>query len=328
MAAPKVSVIVPIYNREKYISDTIDSLLSQTLADIEIVCVNDGSTDGTKKILEQYSKKDSRVAVVNKENGGASSSRNAGLERASANYVMFCDSDDLFAPSMCKEMVNAIEKSQADLAMCEIDIRYDAHSEIKSSDDAYYCLKFSGQTTINDEVIRKTDASICDKIFRKDIIQKYGIRFPEGLNNEDYYFYNSYMSVSNMAYYVNKKLYHYIRHDVSIMSDNFDQNQYSPDHLLVAEELFKFYQKNNFLEKHTNLFWLQFTESFWFSYCHSAKKHQKRIQAMAKKFISKNYAKYQPTSAKVKREVAGISSDSLWRKAIRKAKSIVRRMIK
>ena len=328
MEKPKVSVVVSIYNREDYIAGCLDKLIKQSLKNIKIVCVDDGSTDGSAKILKQYAKKDKRIVIVSKENGGLSSARNAGLKKCDTEYVMFCDSDDYYNTKMCEKMVNAIEKSQADLAICEIGVKYEAHKELKPSDDAYYHLRFSGKTAINENVARKTDVSACNKIFRMDVIKKYNINFPDGLNNEDYYFYNAYMSVSTNAYYVNEKLYCYVRHAESIMSDNFDQNQYSPDHLLVAEALFKFYKKNHFLEKHANLFWLQFTESFWFSYYHSAQKHQKRIQALAKKFISKNYAKYKPTSAKAKKEVSAILNNSLWRKAIRKAKSIARRIIR
>ena len=262
----KISIIVPVYNVEKYLASCLDSLLTQTMKEIEIICVDDGSKDGSLSILQDYAKKDKRIIVVKQENSGRSIARNVGLAKASGKYVMFCDSDDMYDPSMCKKMMDKMDQFETDLAVCGISIEYEAHTEIKDSDDNYYRLNYSGKIFIDDDVIRKTDASVCNKIFRNDLIKKYEVKFPEKLNNEDYFFYNAYMSIAKTCYFLNRKLYKYIRHDGSIMSENFDKNVYSPDHLLVAKKLFSFYQHNGFIDKHTDLFWLQFSESFWFSY--------------------------------------------------------------
>lgn len=308
----KVSIIVPVYNVEKYLGACLDSLANQTLKEIEIICVNDGSTDGSLGILEEYAKKDKRIKVMDQKNAGRSAARNAGLKKATGSYIMFCDSDDEFDLSMCERMVGKLEKHETDLAVCGMAIAYEAHSEIKDSDDAYYRLKFFGKTFIDDNVIRKTDASVCNKIFRKDLIKKYKLEFPEKLNNEDYYFYNAYMSIAKTCYFLNRKLYKYIRHEGSIMSENFDKNIYSPDHLLVAEKLFAFYRGNDYIAKHTDLFWMQFSESFWFSYNHSAKKYRKRILGIAKDFINKHYEKYAPTNRKVKNLVSIIAHYNIF----------------
>ena len=297
---PKVSIIVPVYNVDKYLESCLESLKKQTIKDIEIICVNDGSTDNSLEVLERFAKKDRRFIIINQENKGRSAARNTGLKKVSSPYVMFCDSDDKYGESMCEKMVKVMDQYETDLAVCGIAIEYEAHSEIKDSDDAYYRLKFYGKTFIDDNIIRKTDASVCNKIFRRDLLKKYQLVFPEGLNNEDYYFYNAYMSVAKTCYFLNRKLYKYIRHDGSIMSDNFDKNIYSPDHLLIAEELFAFYKKNGYIERHTDLFWTQFSDSFWFSYLHSAKKYRKKICSMAKDFILKNYESFKPTNKKVK----------------------------
>ena len=303
MTKSKVSIIVPVYNVEKYIGVCLDSLVNQTLKDIEIICVNDGSTDNSLDILNDYKKKDARIKLINQKNSGRSMARNAGLREASAPYVMFCDSDDKFDLTMCEKMERVISEYETDLAVCGIAIEYEAHSEIRSSDEAYYRLKFYGKNYIDDNIIRKTDASVCNKIFRMDLIKKHDLSFPEKLNNEDYYFYNAYMSIAKTCYYLNRKLYKYIRHEGSIMSDNFDKNLYSPDHLLIAKSLFSFYKKNEFLAKHTDLAWMQFVESFWFSYNHSAKNYHKKILDLGKDFINKNYEKYKPLNHKVENSV-------------------------
>lgn len=317
----KVSIVVPVYNGEDSIEECLGNLTKQTLKEIEIICVNDGSTDGSLEVINKMIEKDARIRVVSRENGGLSCARNTGLENVKTPYVMFCDADDYFAPEMCKTMVQAIEENEVDLVACGTEVEYKAHSEIEESDNNYYRIKFSGKNYINEEIIAKTDVSVCDKIFRVDLIKKYKIEFPEGLNNEDYYFYNAYMSVVNTIFFVNKKLYRYIRHEDSIMSDNFNKNAYSPDHLLIAIKLFDFYKKNGFLKRHLNLFWNQFDESYWFSYEHSAKKYHGKLQKKAKDFISENYQNNLPTNQKTRRKINAILHNTLSNKVVRKAKS-------
>ena len=188
----KVSIIVPIYNTEKYLEDCLNSLLCQTLKEIEIICIDDGSTDNSLKVLRKCVKGDSRVRVVKQKNQGRSVARNVGLELAKSPFVMFCDSDDKFEANMCEEMVKLVAENDVDLVVCGINVKYEAHHELKDSDDRYYELKYCGKKIINDEVILQTDASVCNKIFRMDYVRKYEIKFPEKLNNEDYYFCNAY----------------------------------------------------------------------------------------------------------------------------------------
>lgn len=328
MERNKISIIVPIYNGEKTICDTIDSLVKQTIKNIEIICVNDGSKDGSIEIIKKYAKEDKRIKVVDKKNGGVSSARNAGLEKVKTPYVMFCDDDDLFSADMCEKMLNAIEKNDVDLAACGMQIQYEAHSEIESSDEQYYRIEFVGKKRINDYIISKTDASLCNKIFKMSIIKKYGINFPEKIKNEDYYFFNAYMSIAKNIYFVNQKLYIYIRHTDSIMSDYFKKKSYSPDHLLVAMKLFEFYRKNNFMEEHKNLFWMQFSESFWFSYEHSSKEYHKKIFKLAKDFIRNNLDSYQGLNKETKRKISFLARNNFLIKIARATRRYAIRIYK
>ena len=326
----KVSIIVPVYNCEKMIGNTLERLVKQTLKEIEIVCVNDGSTDDSLEILNRWTKKDKRIKVVNQKNGGLSAARNTGIRNASSPYLMFCDGDDLFDKKMCKIMVNAIEREDVDIVACGTEVKYDAHSEIAGSDENYYRIKFVGRRYIDDEITAKTDVSVCDKLFKAEFINKNKICFPNDLNNEDYYFYNAYMSVAKTIYFVNQKLYTYIRHEDSIMSENFEKNSYSPDHLLVVQKLFDFYCKTGFIDAHKNFFWSQFSESYWFSYEHSAKKYHKTIHKIAKDFIEENIRKYPVDQPKVKRQINTIFYDDLlhrsWRLMKRKLRGFYMRV--
>ena len=113
---PKVSVIVPVYNVEKYLNECIDSILNQTLKDIEVICVNDGSTDDSLKILQDYAQKDNRIKIINKENSGYGASMNRGIQAASGEYIGIIESDDFVAPEMFEDLYNLAVKNHADIA--------------------------------------------------------------------------------------------------------------------------------------------------------------------------------------------------------------------
>lgn len=122
MAAPIVSVLIPVYNVEDYLEKCLDSVISQTLNNIEIICVDDGSTDGSAKILKKYKKKDRRIKIITKENGGLPSARNAGLEAARGKYIGFVDSDDFIEPNMYEIMVDNAKLHDSDVVICGANI--------------------------------------------------------------------------------------------------------------------------------------------------------------------------------------------------------------
>lgn len=122
MSTPVVSVLIPVYNVEDYLGKCLDSVIAQTLNNIEIICVNDGSTDGSAEILQEYKKKDSRITIITKENGGLPSARNAGLEVAKGKYIGFVDSDDYIEPTMYETMVNSAMVHDSDVVICGANI--------------------------------------------------------------------------------------------------------------------------------------------------------------------------------------------------------------
>ena len=184
---PKLSVIVPVYNVEKYLKECINSIINQTLKDIEIICVNDGSTDNSLKILEELSQLDNRIKIINKENGGLASARNAGMKVASGEYYTFIDSDDFIDTNAYETVIN--KKSEADIICFGIQVFGNENSTQKKYDDTYYKIKYNGLQKLTDDIIFNTDVSACNKVFKSDIINKNNITFPDGLNNEDAEFY-------------------------------------------------------------------------------------------------------------------------------------------
>lgn len=298
-----VTVIVPVYNVEKYLPTCLNSLVKQTYKNIEIICVNDGSTDESGEILRSYAKKDNRIMVIEKENGGLSSARNVALKKCNTEYVMFCDSDDSFDLKMCEVMVGTLERDKSDIVVCGTNVIYSAHNEMRESDERYYGLKHANKRKVTDDVILDTNVSVSNKIFKMDIIRNNELIFPEGLNNEDFYFYNVYMSYALEVSFVKKKLYNYERREGSIMSDNFEGGKLSLDHLKIAEEIFKTYKKSGYLTKHTDLFWKQWRNSYWFSFDHTSKNMRNRVFEEGKKFVDNYLEKYPPKNSDLKRDI-------------------------
>ena len=150
----KISVIVPVYNVEKYIEKSIISIINQSYTDIEIIVVNDGSTDDSIKICELLSKKDSRISIYNKENGGLSSARNFGMNFATGKYVIFIDSDDYIDKDMLAELYGNITKYDADVSVCGI---YNVYSgkTVPQNDDTNIFFECAKEDFIREYLIGK-----------------------------------------------------------------------------------------------------------------------------------------------------------------------------
>ena len=118
---PKVSVIIPVYNTEEYLRECLDSVVNQTLKDIEIICIDDGSTDSSLDILKEYAKKDNRITVLKQKNQSSGIARNAGLSIAQGKYLSFLDSDDLFELELLESLYKKIISTKSDIAICDAD---------------------------------------------------------------------------------------------------------------------------------------------------------------------------------------------------------------
>ena len=179
-----ISVIVPVYNVEKYLKECLDSIINQTYTELEITVVDDGSTDGSYNICKEYEKKDRRVKVIHKENGGLSSARNAGIDNAHGKYIGFVDSDDYIASDMYERLVNACETNCANVAVCHAIVYKDGSEPIINCGyiKKDYC-------TVDRKIIFSNalamSQSVCNKLFRKELFSN--IRFPYNRVTEDGY---------------------------------------------------------------------------------------------------------------------------------------------
>ena len=140
----KVSIIVPVYNVARYLGECLDSIINQTLDDIEIICINDGSTDNSLEILEEYAKKDSRIWIFTIENSGLSLARNYGIKHANGKYVGFVDSDDYINETMFEKLYNSCEQNDLDLAICKISLFDDKTGEVNNNLSYYNLGIFKG----------------------------------------------------------------------------------------------------------------------------------------------------------------------------------------
>lgn len=292
---PAISVIVPMHNVAEFLPRCLDALLGQTLSNIEIICVDDNSTDNTLEVARQYTKH-KNVRVIQNESKGTSATRNRGLDVAKAKYIMFCDADDYYEPNTCEEMLKALEQSQASVVICEINTVYQVCSHHKMWDQDYYNLKFRGLHDFNTEIVQKTDVAPTNKIFRKEIIDKYQIRFPEGRSYEDAYFCYAYFSAGETLYFLNKRLYNYVRRPGSTMVRTWSQEEEvdkAIDHLYIGMLFYDFLKEHGLFEKYAQVFWdrFQFCECFSIDMSKS-KQRVKLTKELATNFIKEHKADF------------------------------------
>ncbi len=204
---PKISVIVPVYNVERYLSRCLDSILSQTYSDIEIICVNDGSTDNSADILSDYAARDSRVKIVTQKNSGLSVARNIGLKHATGQYISFIDSDDWIDVEYYEYLLGQIEKHNADIAVAAMRT---VNQRTVSDIDNLYC--------VTDDFIQKvknlTTGSVCDKVFKKELFDD--IMFQPGRYYEDNIVLIQTMYAANTVVFSNYVSYYYFINQTGI----------------------------------------------------------------------------------------------------------------
>ncbi len=246
-SCPLLTVIIPVYNTAAYLEKCLESIIHQTYKNLEIICVDDGSTDGSPGILAKYAEKDSRITVITQTNKGLSAARNTGLNAATGEFVAFPDSDD-YLENFAYEHVMSHVTEDVGVVCFGTQVEYMSGLDMKESDDDYYKIKFSGEVAPTTKAILGTDVSMCNKVFRRSIIEKYHLRFPVGLIGEDACFYYRIMPLVRRMYYLDEKLYHYLRRGGSITHDLFGQSKRALDHLGIIEEVYRFYRKWDLLQ--------------------------------------------------------------------------------
>lgn len=201
-----ISVIVPIYNAEKYLNKCVDSLINQTKKELEFILVNDGSTDKTEEIIKSY--KDSRIKYFKNKNQGIGKTRNFGIEKATGKYIMFLDSDDYLKNNACEILYKSVEKNDADLAICDFYKIYDSGVEEKIK-----LLSFKPTTLRKTpSLVNEINLAPWNKLYKKELITKNKIKFVENLKYEDAPFVIEAFSKAGKIIKVDEYLNYYLIH--------------------------------------------------------------------------------------------------------------------
>ena len=237
---PLISVIVPVYNTEKYLPKCLDSIIAQTFTDIEIICVDDGSTDNSAEILKQYRAKDKRLKIITQKNNGLSAARNAALEKAKGKYVSFIDSDDFVADSFLKKLFTALNESKCRISGCDFQKIKDEGGYIKNHNE-------TGKKVYDNalEVLLNRHNfihfNVWNKLYTREIIGD--IRFIEGVYFEDWIFNCCVFSKAEKFCWIDDKLYGYRLSENSIMRSPFSYKKIN-DYAIGIKAVYKYFSDN------------------------------------------------------------------------------------
>lgn len=210
----KISVIVPIYNVEQYLRRCIDSIINQTYKNLEIILVDDGSPDNCGQICDDYAKKDTRIKVIHKKNGGLSDARNVGLEVCTGDYISFVDSDDWIELNTYEIMMKSMNEYNADMVVSNINYVYKDKVESKYSEDKIRCFnkEEAMKELIKDGLVQ---AVVWNKLYKRVVIDN--LRFKVGKLNEDEFFTYKICAKAERIVYIPEALYQYRQREDSIM---------------------------------------------------------------------------------------------------------------
>jgi glycosyltransferase involved in cell wall biosynthesis len=250
-----VSIIIPIFNTSRYLDKCLKSIINQTFKNLEIILINDGSTDDSLLICEKYQKTDSRIIILNKTNEGAASARNLGLDFASGEYIGFIDSDDFVHPKMYEKLVDISKKYNTDIAFCNFHEGNINQKKINQDYDIFEINKFD---LLNDMYTSKATSAVVvwNKLFKKHLFNN--IRYPKNHIIDDEAIIYKLIFFSSKVYYTSEKLYYYTYNPSSITKTKY----FNPKKILFLESLHEkalfFKDKNASLYKKTLIYLLDY----------------------------------------------------------------------
>lgn len=235
---PKVSVIVPVYNVQDYIEKCINSLVNQTLQDIEIIIVNDGSKDSSVKIINQFIKQyPEKIIYLEKENGGLSDARNYAMSYAKGKYIAFLDADDYVEFDTYEKMYEIAKNENSDMVECDFYWEY-PNKVKKDIGQAYNGKK---------EMIQKVRVVAWNKLIKREILTKTNIKFPKGYRYEDVEFTYKLVPYLNKVSFLKEPCIHYVQRENSISNS---QNEKTRQIFDVLDNVIDFYKKNQIYDKY------------------------------------------------------------------------------
>ena len=211
----KVSVIMPIYNAYDYLRPALDSVLDQTLSEIELICIDDGSTDRSLEIIKEYQKADERVRIVTENNAGPSTARNKGLLRARGEYIIFLDADDFFEPTLLERLYDVSRSENLDIAVAKFDIYNNKKSTFSPAIEEEHGEIFAGGAVVSKNeqpnyILQSTTGYVWNKLFKTSFIKEKEIAFaPELYVFEDVYFVSAALALAERVGRIDEVLVHH-----------------------------------------------------------------------------------------------------------------------
>lgn len=289
----KISVIIPVYNVEKYLTKCLESIVNQTFEDIEIICINDSSTDNSLKILNEFAQHDNRIKVISQPNGGVFSARHAGMETANGDYLLFVDSDDWIDTTLIEKAYKKITETKTDVLI------FGAYT-VKNNNvsNGMYSVnkiskKFKNKILTLDDYknnIFKFCPTAWSKLYRRNFIVENNIRFQEMKDSEDQLFYIHTMLKAKSIYILNENLYYYVKNREGSLTNNTMKSSISPiENFYASEKLLQQLKlSDNFINLIINKF---FSKSLsWYGKCTSDFKPEFYSNLInLKKHIDTNY---------------------------------------
>ncbi|MBW8348411.1 glycosyltransferase [Bacillus sp. IITD106] len=241
---PLISIIVPVYNVQSYLPRCIDSVLEQTFSEYELILINDGSTDDSGNICDEYTKKDSRILVIHKENGGVSSARNVGIDAANGQYIGFIDSDDFIHQKMYEILFLTAKKHSSDIVVCDF---LKVRNENVSLNNTDYNIKHFTNTQALNELYTNNyrDAEkwvfLWNKLFKKDLFAN--VKFPEGKIYEDELVAHKILYGSKILTHVEIPFYYYFQRADSYIGSQFSRKKF--DRIYALSDRIHFFKEIN-----------------------------------------------------------------------------------
>ena len=253
MNNPKISVIIPVYNGSDYIKECLDSIVNQTLREIEIICVNDGSTDNSLSILKEYTSKDSRIKIIDKENEGQGYARKVGLDNATGEYILFCDSDDYYAElTVFEELYNYIEQIKVDVVIFNHIRNYTLEGRIEKIGGNYPQKETFSYLDMDNIFAFRVTAWL--KLYSRQFLHSYNDwYFPKKIKYEDMPFHYQILTRARISY-IDKYFYTYRIRAISIITSSLSKERIY-DLCNVFTEIYNITKNKCHLEQFFNYFY-------------------------------------------------------------------------
>ena len=254
---PKISVIVPVYNTGKYLSKCLNSILNQTLKEIEVIVVNDGSKDDSQEIIDEFVSKDSRLVSIQKENGGLSDARNAGIDKAKGEFIAFVDSDDYIDLAMLEKMYELAERDESEIVLCDL---------VKVNENGKEFRDLPQSPQLPEKIILVEDFTIfgemscfaCNKIFKKALFENH--RFRNGIHFEDIELIPKLVLDSSIISKINEPFYKYFERQDSITKTHTEKGL---DMFVAVNEVTNYFYQSKYNTFATELKRFQIIQGYY-----------------------------------------------------------------